>query len=103
MYFVDFFRDVDETSLFNPFLPRWHGVHVLAKGLGRLVDQPNGFAHVLRPEMRVIVRGREDLDRGDFKPPIWGKVVVRLSKNVVVVAHESFEFAPMNVVKGFAI
>lgn len=103
VYFVDFFRDVDESRLFNPFLPRRHGAHVLAKGLGRLVDQANDFDHVLRPEMRVIVRGREDLDRGDFKPPIWGEVVVRLSKNVVVVAHESFEFAPMNVVKRFTI
>ena len=103
MYFVDLFRDVDESRLLNPFFPRRHGVHILAKGPGRLADQLDGFEKVLRPEMRVIVGGRKDLDRGDFKPPIWGEVLVRLSENVIVVAHESFKFAPVNVVEGFIV
>lgn len=53
--------------------------------------------------MRAIVGGREDSNRGDFEPAARGQMFVCLAEDMVVVAHESFQFAPVDKVEGFVV
>lgn len=98
-YFVDFLFNIRKPQFFHPRLPGRNRRHLLAKGLGGFVHQPDRFDKVLGARVRVVVRGRHHANRRDFEPAAWGQVVVRLLEDVVVVAHESFQFAPVDKVE----
>jgi hypothetical protein len=102
-HLINLLSNINKPNLLHPRLPSIRRVHILAKLLRRSVHVLYSFKKALRLEMCLVVRVRVDVDRRNLKVPAGLQVLERFLEEVVVVADEALELAPVDVVEGLAV